>query len=368
MNNTTDYDILICGGGLAGLSLGYYLQRDAPMLRIAVLEARTTYQQDRHWGFWFDPRMKHPFQPLILAQYNQWNLYSSSEKPIKCRGQRYGYGVIRSKDFYSWMHEQLAERLIMNCPCEPLSASLVKTAQGNLTARMVIDARTEPVDALLYQQFHGWVVRTDSPCFNPAICTLMDFRLSSPKNSCGFAYILPFSENCALVEPTLLTSTPIDESWFRQQLEAQMMGNAYEITDSEAGCLPLGILPPSTTPSGVYPIGTRAGWMRPSTGYAFAHTQKKARQLASHVARHQALPPASPRAYSSMARRLDTVFVRVMRTHPHHLDAIFSHWFSQMNPDAMIAFLHDNASFNTALRLLAKTRYKAHFIEALWRR
>jgi lycopene beta-cyclase len=46
---TPDTDVLILGGGCAGLSLAVALAERAPAMRVDTLEARMDYTRDRTW-------------------------------------------------------------------------------------------------------------------------------------------------------------------------------------------------------------------------------------------------------------------------------------------------------------------------------
>ena len=47
-----DYDLIIIGGGCAGLSLARRLIEDESTLRVLILEHRDAYSDDRTWCFW----------------------------------------------------------------------------------------------------------------------------------------------------------------------------------------------------------------------------------------------------------------------------------------------------------------------------
>ena len=67
---TYDADVLILGGGCAGLSLATALAEQHSDLRVQILEARTTYVRDRTWCLWnTEP---HPFQHCVTHRWHSW--------------------------------------------------------------------------------------------------------------------------------------------------------------------------------------------------------------------------------------------------------------------------------------------------------
>ena len=81
-----EYDLVIIGAGLAGLSLACWLfqlaeegQKTLP--RVCFLEPRTSYSNDRTWCFWdLEP---HPFRDLITHRWFRWQVSQGNQ--IACQ-------------------------------------------------------------------------------------------------------------------------------------------------------------------------------------------------------------------------------------------------------------------------------------------
>lgn len=361
------HDIVIAGGGLAGLAFAWSLRQHAPHLSVKVVETRSAYGQDRHWGFWWPIHMPFSFEESVTTRLSAWRVASQTEETI-VTARRYSYCIIRSADWYDKVLAQLTDIVVTDAPCTAVTPEAVTTPTDTYEGRMVVNAMPpDTSSASLFQAFRGFVVETQQPVFDPQTLTLMDFTLNQPPQGCGFLYVIPFSAHSALIEPTVLTASLPGDDWYGQSLEAFMQpraGTGWHIRDEEAGCLPLDGLPcPQSAP--VYPIGTRAGWMRPSTGYAFIRSLRLADNLARYIARHDALPPRIPYAYRWLARRMDRCFVRLIRDNPQALPAIFTHWFSRLDADRFVAFLQDEGSPLDALSVITHARDKRRFLNAM---
>lgn len=99
----------------------------------------------------------------------------------------------------------------------------------------------------------------------------MDFEI--PQNGhCQFMYVLPFLDGRILVEFTRFGKQKIEQQEAQEMLEAYI-GEHFgdvEMVASEHGCIPMSNARLELSgPKLTIPIGTRAGLLKPSTGYAF---------------------------------------------------------------------------------------------------
>ena len=76
-----DADVLILGGGCAGLSLGVHLTHDAmPRRRTLILESRDSYTNDRTWCFWRSEA--YPFEHLISHSWQTMRVRSRPAQAV----------------------------------------------------------------------------------------------------------------------------------------------------------------------------------------------------------------------------------------------------------------------------------------------
>jgi lycopene beta-cyclase len=360
------YDCIIAGGGLSGLLLAWNLRRLCPQLKLCVLEARPAYSHDRYWSLWLEHGKEFALSDIIKFRYDSWCVNHQSSH--SCKGTKYTYAVIASGAFYCFMQQSLADAILFGQTVTHISSTEVGTESEEIFhADIVIDARP-PLNsqAIIYQQFSGSVVTLDTPLFDIETMTLMDFTIPQPDNAAAFLYILPFSNNQALVEPTLLIQNPYSqqqlEEWSATILHSK---GIYPVATMhyEQGCLPLGIkLPSFPSKTYAYPIGIGAGWMRPATGYSFLQSYDAANELATYICKNGKVPDNVVGGYSSLYNIMDKIFLKVAQKHPALLPEIFAHWFKQIDSDCMASFMNGKATLGEIGKLISATKYKSKFM------
>jgi len=354
-------DIAILGGGCAGLSLAVALSRAAPHLRVHVLEERTRYVRDRTWCYWNSE--PHLFESCVSHFWSRWRVSVDGRSVVR-QSSRYRYEHIPADRFYDY-----AQTCIKNAPNQALtlgarvtsvSGNRIETEQGSILARHVFDSRPGPrvlPENALVQRFTGWHVRTHSACFDPSTVDLMDFQPLSAAGRSTFFYVLPFSENEALVEVTYLDSVSLPLADAEAELERRL-GGGFEILFRESACLPMHSVhaPPGS-------IGTYGGRVKPSSGYAFLRIQRQSRFLAEALARGAALPSHyEPRFYGA----LDCVFLEALRNNLSNAPSYFVPLFERVPPDTLVRFLSETGTLAEAIPVVRALPQRP-FLEAAFR-
>lgn len=215
---TITADVVILGGGCAGLALARELALRRHGLRTLVLEPRTDYAEDRTWCFWarHDDALRFPSR----GQWTCWRISAGDHiRTHLARDWRYHW--ISSADYYAdaatviGQSDQVELRLGVRATEIVVRDGLgeVLTSAGPVTGRWIIDTRPPSANRLiqapLAQLFSGVEVETAFDVFEPKTVTLMgDLRAS--EGVVAFEYILPLSPRRALVEHTVLTTRPHD--------------------------------------------------------------------------------------------------------------------------------------------------------------
>ncbi|MEM7051119.1 MAG: lycopene cyclase family protein [Acidobacteriota bacterium] len=365
------FDIVILGGGLAGLSLAWRLVDGlGPTRRIAIVEPRETYRADRTWCFW--NLESHRFEHLVDRRWHRWRV-AGSWGELERGSQRQPYERVPAEAFYGAALDLLADssnvELVLGARAERVAEQdgevSVTTSAGELTASLVFDSRPPSSrSGALEQRFAGWQVRSENPCFDPRAVTLMDFQEDPRAEGLHFFYVLPDSLFEALVEDTWIAPEgapePIHEDHLRRYLEVRYGLTEFEIVRRESGAIPMDPgLARRPVRGRVLPLGTRGGAVRPATGYAFLQIQRQCDRLAQQLLRRSdELPEISmPSPISGLDRWMDTLFLAYLRRHPRRMPQLFRALFEHTRPDALSRFLAGGGSFAdrwAAMRALPK--------------
>ena len=354
-----DADVLILGGGCAGLSLAMALSQSAPQLSVQVLEPRTQYRRDRTWCFWnTEP---HPFSAGVTHRWQSWRV-RGGDTEVRQRSDRYTYDHLPADRFYQLATaavERSGHVLSMGVeaqtPRQEDDLCEVQTSLGTLRSRWVFDSRPR-IDTsrpTLIQRFLGWHVQTAEACFDPSVVDLMDFQPGTLPGRTTFFYLLPFSPTEALVEATFLDDPalppPDADTCLRQYLERLPTGG-YQVLYQESGALPMGDHTPSTTSAmRIIDIGTRGGRVKPSSGYSFLRIQRQSTALARALATGTPLPmTVDPPCYSL----LDAIFLRALKRAPERTSLYFMALFRQIPPDTLVRFLSETAGVGGIARVM----------------
>lgn len=357
-------DIIIVGGGLAGLSLAcHLLEQGIGERRLLVLEARAEYRHDRVWCSWAQPT--HPFASCIENSWTRWRVAADGREHVQsCESQP--YRCIPSGRFYEEAQRRLEAAsnaaLQLGCAVREVrdvgEAAEVELASGEvLSASMVFDSRLPPpagtadrAEVDWVQDFLGWHVRSEEPVFDAQTVTLMRFHASD--EDVRFVYVLPFSQNEALVEATAFAPAAVadaeHEAMLHRHFNEVLGGPAYEILATERGRVPMSTrrrLVPAED-ARVIPIGTAGGLVKPSTGYSFESVQLWSRAVAEHVAAGRKPTGQAPRSARALA--MDRMFLAFMRRDPARMPQLFLHMFEKVAPDVLVRFLSDRSTLRDA--------------------
>lgn len=348
-----DLDLLVLGGGCAGLGLGLRLAEAGDAApRTRILESRTRYEDDRTWCFWRTG--PHRFEPLVAATWDAMDVgRGGALERFDCTDTP--YQMLPSLPYYEHASDLVegSDRVRLDLgtrvtgePTRRGNRWVVETDRGRLTSNHLVDTRPPAAvpECVLWQSFLGRVVRTEEPRFDPSAVTLMDF---DEPNSRGvqFTYVLPFSPHEALVETTVFGARPLGEADLApdldQALARRVRGSRSSPLRSEHGVLPMGFeAPPPSAPW--VRAGLFHGGARPSTGYAFQRIQAWAGSCSRALLAGDA--PLSAAPDSVLRRGMDAVFLRVLRSDPQRGPELLSRLFAAAPTHRVIRFLSDLGS------------------------
>ena len=357
----TDIDLLILGGGCAGLSLALRLaEQPGRCQRVTVVEARPAYQNDRSWCFWRTG--PHRYEHLVKRSWSNVALRSAT-RAVEIDCARTPYQLLEASAFYSHAQQTISANTnvqlrlataVLGPPTPVAGGWRVDTSAGTLTAARVIDTRPpnsshapQRDDALLWQSFVGEELICDRAVFDPDRVMLMDFAHDLP-GAVAFTYVLPLADNRALIETTLFDAqphTPSDLARRQQQAVLRLCGAASaQVLRTEAGILPMGITRPHMALGrGHVRAGLMSGAARPATGFAFQRIQRWADACSATL--RDGYEPFGHWPDPLLTRLMDGLFLNVLRSHPERGPELFTSLFRHVGTPRMVRFLSDEARF-----------------------
>lgn len=368
---TTDYDYIIAGGGMAGLSLGWYLSKsDLPFSRVLLLDREQKTKNDRTWCFWSldDPG----FASIV---HKRWACIDFKSETFSKRIDLgdFRYRMVQGIDFYAFVLRELSfdkrfefkygnVEIVRDSP-DGSYAEVMFEGQ-HLSAAYVFDGLFLPkefrVDELRYsflkQHFYGLNIRARRPVFDPECPTLFDLRIRQA-GAFRFMYILPESAHEGLVEYTFFSDKVIDKPEYLAGLKTYIENSLglseseYEILEEESGIIPMTDQPfRRRTGKRVLTIGSKGGRVKASTGFAFWRTQRDSIAIVESL-RTTGAPFSIPQA-PNRYRAFDAMLLHILKHDPETAVRIFSVLFERNPIERIFRFLDEDGTLPENLKLM----------------
>jgi len=371
------FDLVIIGGGCAGLSLADRLSKlGKKSPKVLIIEQRVQYANDKTWCFWDtgNPEYK------SLAQY-AWGKFEVRNKDnvhtYFCDANK--YLMLPSDVFYQNALANIAlnpnivlmtDQKILEQPVKIKNNWHIKTSTLSCTSTLIVDTR--PVnnvvddDALLWQSFVGYEIEVDLEHFASDQFVLMDFD-DGFKNGAAFIYFLPMSGKKALIEYTVFSEKSFSRNALIPLLEqclAQYTGNhPHQVLRVEHGILPMGnkVLRQHADETYVF-AGLFAGAARPSSGYAFQRIQAWATKCAHAIVYASKLYQCEKDAW--LQSFMDGLFLNVIKKNNTNVASIFDSLFKNCDVKIVIKFMSDRASLVDSFHII-RSMPQLPFLKAL---
>ena len=213
----------------------------------------------------------------------------------------------------------------------------------------------------LKQHFVGWFVKADDDVFDDKVATFMDFNLHQNGNT-RFMYVLPISKTHALIEYTLFSEHLLPVSEYETAIEKYMeqIGiKNYTITEKEQGNIPMTSFPfEKQNTKNILHIGSAGGWTKASTGYTFALTTKKSKELVQFLKTEGDLSKFYKR---SRYWFFDLIFLGVLHRNNELGSSIFASIFKNNKTQDIFRFLDEKGSWYSDLKIIFRTSPKVNF-------
>ncbi|WCO02775.1 lycopene cyclase family protein [Psychroserpens ponticola] len=379
MTESSHFDYIIIGNGLAGFQLALKLSEDSYFKnkQIALIDPSEKNTNDKTWSFWQKDTSQ--WSSIIHKSWKNASVITSKKK-INLELNPYTYHAIKAIDFYNYAKTQLREKDNIHFITEKASSVkanetvLVSTDKNNYTALHIFDSRIPEEFSIknndnisIIQHFKGWIIKTDSECFDDTKITMMDYRLKD-ENQTTFMYVLPFSKTEALVEFTYFTENLVDQtiydSYIKTYIKDYLQIDNYTMVETEVGQIPMTNYDFSKfNTNKVTKIGTGGGWVKGSTGYSFKHTEKKVAKIIENIKANK-IP--SHNLFKSKYKFYDKIFLKTLKDDNHKGEWIFEQFYSKNSVQTMFKFLDEDSTFLEDIKIMSSL-FSWSFIKAFFK-
>lgn len=374
------YDIIIAGGGAAGLSLAYRLSRSSLSgKKVLIIDKDSKKSNDRTWSFWC---VNNDVFPEII--HKSWNkiVVKTHFRESVMDIHPYQYKTIRGIDFYNYVKRAIAQNAgftflqdEITCIREEKDHAIVETTENSYSAALVFNSLPPSLphqisqnQNVLLQHFKGYVIEAAGEIFDNGRVHFMDFSVDQ-QNETRFGYVLPFSKTTALVEFTIFSESLLSDeeyaTFLTKYIGESLKIKDYKVLEEEFGVIPMTDIPfRKRDGKRIFNIGARGGMTKASTGYTFTRIQQECKAIVSAL--EKTYPKISLKARRGRFHFYDRVLLHVLAGRLCPADQIFFRLFTRNKPQTMLRFLEEKTSLSEDLRILS-TVPQLPFIKGVFR-
>lgn len=381
------YHYIFTGSGLSALMTVYemVLSRKFEDKTILLIDENAKKTNDRTWCFWDEntPPFGHPsgrgeIFPNIISKKWTTALFADKNITRELILEPYQYKMVKGLDFYTLAFDELSKHSNIHFVNQKVidfqelgNHCVVKTDAESYTCNQIFNSIFNPEIfkkqtkyPFLHQHFIGWFIKSKEAVFNPDCATFMDFSVEQKGNT-RFMYVLPTSENVALIEYTLFSKDLLlmaeYETEIKNYIEKLGITN-YELLEKEQGNIPMTSYKFWKHNSrNIINIGSAGGWTKASTGYTFKNTTKKSKSLVQFLQTETDLRKFHKR---SKFWFYDLLFLDVLNRRNDLGSEVFSALFRKGNTSVIFKFLDEETSLWEDLQVIWKCP-KGLFVRAL---
>ncbi len=335
--------------------------------KILLIDQFIKNTNDRTWCFWEDGDGE--WDHLVSKSWQK--IYFGSQNFTKdIELGTYNYKMLRSSNFYNFIYEILKEKSNF----ELATNTIIQISEKENLVHIHSDEKiffskkvfnsifdptiiaTLPEFPYLKQHFIGWFVKTEIPVFDDTKATFMDFTVDQKGNT-RFMYVLPTTPYEALVEYTLFSEHLLNKSEYESEIKQYLskLGiSDYIITETEMGDIPMTSYPfERHNTSNLLHIGSAGGWTKASTGYTFASTTRKTKELINFLKKESDFTRFHHR---SRYWYYDLIFLGVLHRNNEVGSDVFSSIFRNNSLIKIFHFLDESGTFFEDIKIMFRTR------------
>ncbi|GLU56138.1 lycopene cyclase family protein [Dyadobacter frigoris] len=371
---TKNYDIIICGGGMAGLSLVYRALKEKVWVaeRILIIDKDSKDKNDRTWCFWQKEGIENEFEDVVYKRWKDFLFFSNKEEKLKLDTGSYIYKMIRSIDFYKHVLAYIRQFDQVDFVFQDIisignhgNKAAVKTSESVFESKYIFNSiykkpELKPENQYFIQHFKGITIRTNQFKTDPAEMYFMDFR-TTQENGTTFFYTLPFNQNEIFVEYTLFSKSLLKPEEYNSKIKIYLSEilriDDFEIIEEEFGAIPMTDFSFERRSGNVINIGSVGGDTRASTGYTFLNTQKTISKILDSFKENNH-PFFEKENISNKHKVLDATILNVLDNEIYKGDQIFTDLFNRVKAKTILAFLDGESTIPDDLKIMASLKAK----------
>lgn len=357
------FDYIFAGAGAAASLLLLRMEQRGLLdgKKIVVIDPDTKSKNDKTFCFWSTSEELKALQCGHLISHEWANVRMTKNKPESLETMK--YSLISSLDVYSELKRILKKYGIERQHSEVKAIHStgnglnVETENGVLNATVVFDSRpplflpSKKNEVHLLQSFLGYVIEIETPLSDPDCIDLMDFEVNQLEYT-QFVYVLPFGPTKLLVELTRFGEVAITSAEAEPILMEYITRRfgKFKRTDIETGCIPMSSAAISKENlSGVVSIGSRAGAVKPSTGYAFKNMLRHAEKITESLVEGKKLETIKR---PSRFVFYDRLLLLILSRKPQMGKLIFQTLFQKNKMATVFQFLDEKSTLKQELFIL----------------
>ena len=370
------YNYIFTGSGLSALMTIYEVLLSGKFddKSILLIDENTKKVNDRTWCFWDENNI---FDEIVSKKWNQ-AVFANEKFNRVLELTPYQYKKINGLDFYQLVFKKISEHKNIHFLNQKVvdftelgNHCVVKTNEETFTCNKIFNSIYNPEIVtvqnkfpLIQQHFVGWFIKSKEAVFTPNCATFMDFSVEQKGNT-RFMYVLPTSENEALLEYTLFSKDLLLKEEYESQIQKYIENlgiTEYEILEKEQGNIPMTCYSFwKHNTKNIINIGSAGGWTKASTGYTFKNASKKSKALVQFL--------KSESDFTKFHKRdkfwlYDLLLLDILSSKNELGSKIFSSMFKEGNSTVIFKFLDEETSIWEDLQVIWKCP-KMIFVKAL---
>jgi lycopene beta-cyclase len=348
------FDYIICGSGAAGYSLLYNLLTNDVLQdkNILIIDEVKKNTNDRTWCFWEEEQGS--FEKIVFTKWGKIGIGDIDEMsfyPII----PFEYKMIKGVDFYTLIQEfakkftnvQFKQEKVEQLYCKN-ELAYVETASATYVSDYVFNS-------ILFDKEKIKTPNSLLQHFDASTAIFMDFNITQ-EHGHSFVYVLPSSSTRALVEFTVFSKRVLTEEQYNEALKNYLNHNLkisdYKITHVEMGVIPMTDYVFATHQHNIINIGTAAGWVKASSGFAFSNIQQRTKQIVALLAANK--QPILQRSFNDKKFHLyDAVLLEVLTKNKLPAAKIFTSIFKKNPAEKILRFLNNKTTILEDIKIMS---------------